>query len=320
MTPRRLLALLLLAARAAAYMPYYYSDEEECTCTCLHPSCGLSFGAVERIPPTSLNTVPCVDLSDCESAPQRPEGPYYQGCWTVAEGFPQEDLPVSLCAEEQPRRLLRFGGYVDDRCFLVYNIRFWTNQVSLDVVGADEANDIFTCATADLAGVSPDQVVVVDINPNSPSLLTAELEIAVRGEAQARAVQERLSGAPPGPPPPFPGSPPPGPPTGGKTKEDATAAIRACALKKKAPSVWQEASVDPFVGGKEAKIVPERPIPADVQGCCWGSAGGNVGPIEPIEPIPLDPEANEGSPAPPPTPMEMTTTTTMTTAPYNSTA
>ena len=102
--------------------------------------------------------------------------------------------------------------------------------------------------------------------------------------------------------------------------EDATAAIRACALKKKAPTVWQEASVDPFVGGKEAKIVPERPIPADVQGCCWGSAGGNVGPIEPIEPIPLDPEANEGPPAPPPTPMEMTTTTTMTTAPYNSTA
>ena len=270
MTPRRLLALLLLAARAAAYMPYYYSDEEECTCTCLHPSCGLSFGAVERIPPTSLNTVPCVDLSDCESAPQRPEGPYYQGCWTVAEGFPQEDLPVSLCAEEQPRRRLRFGGYVDDRCFLVYNIRFWTNQVSLDVVGADEANDIFTCATADLAGVSPDQVVVLEITHH----LTVECEIAVRGEAQARAVQERLSGAPPGPPPPFPGSPPPGPPTGGKTKEDATAAIRACALKKKAPTVWQAASVDPFIGGgppNPSLVKREREIPADVQGCCCGS-------------------------------------------------
>ena len=73
-------------------------------------------------------------------------------------------------------------------------------------------------------------------------------------------------------PPGLPGSPPPLPgPFGGKTKADATAAIRACALKKKAPTVWQEASVDPFVGGKEAKIVPERPIPADVQGCCCGS-------------------------------------------------
>ena len=272
MTPRRLLALLLLAARAAAYMPYYYSDEEECTCTCLHPSCGLSFGAVERIPPTSLNTVPCVDLSDCESAPQRPEGPYYQGCWTVAEGFPQEDLPVSLCAEEQPRRRLRFGGYVDDRCFLVYNIRFWTNQVSLDVVGADEANDIFACATADLAGVSPDQVVVLEITHH----LTVECEIAVRGEAQARAVQRRLSGAPPAPPPDLPPGlpPPPGPPVGGKTKADATAAIKACAEKKKAMPVWQSASVDPFIGGEKAPSIvkPERAIPADVQGCCCGAA------------------------------------------------
>ena len=153
---RRLLALLLLAARAAA-------EEPDCTCTCLHPSCGLSFGAVEPLPPDSLNTVPCVDASDCEDATQFINGPYYQGCWTVADGFPQEDLPVSLCAEPRRRRLL-FSNYVDDRCFLVYNIRFWMNQVNLDVVGADEANDIFTCATADLAGVSPDQVVVQDLN------------------------------------------------------------------------------------------------------------------------------------------------------------
>ena len=146
----------------------------------------------------------------------------------------------------------------------------------MDVVGADEANDIFACATADLAGVSPDQVVVVDINPNSPSLLTAELEIAVRGEAQARAVQRRLSGAPPAPPPDLPPGlpPPPGPPVGGKTKADATAAIKACAEKKKAMPVWQSASVDPFIGGKKAPSIvkPEREIPADVQGCCCGAA------------------------------------------------
>jgi hypothetical protein len=277
MTPRRLLALLLAALAAA--------EEPDCTCTCLHSSCGLSFvGAVEPLPPDSLNIVPCVDPSDCESAPQYVEGPYYQGCWTVADGFPREDLPVSLCAEEQPRRRLRFSNYVDDPCFLVYNIRFWTNDVSLDVVGEDEANDIFTCATADLAGVSPDQVVVQEINPNSPSLLTAECEIAVRGEAQARAIQKRLSGAPPGPPPGpppglpplFPGSPPPppGPPAGGKTKADADAAIRACALRKKAMPVWQSASVDPFIGGgppNPSLVKREREIPADVQGCCCGA-------------------------------------------------
>ena len=178
-----------------------------------------------------------------------------------------------------------------------------------------------------LADVSPDRVELLKIEQGSPPKpqVIASFLIAVSGEAQALAVQRRLAGPPPPPPPVsppgLPGSPPPLPgPFGGKTKADATAAIRACALKKKAPSVWQEASVDPFVGGKEAKIVPERPIPADVQDCCWGSAGGNVGPIEPIEPIPLDPEANEGPHTPPPTPMEMTTTTTMTTAPYNSTA
>ena len=265
-------ALLLVAARAAA---------DDCTCTCLHPSCGLSFGTVEPLPPDSPRIVPCVDLSDCESAPQFIDGPYYEGCWTVAEGFPEEDLPVSLCAEEQPRRRLRFSHYVDDRCFLVYNIRFWTSYVSLDVVGEDQANDIFTCATADLAGVSPDQVVVLEISQGSPPnpQVFAKCEIAVRGEAEAHAVQRRLSGAPPPPPPLFPGSPPPppGPPGGGKTKADATAAIKACALRKKdASEEWQAASVDPFIGGKKASSIvkPEPAIPADVKGCCCGSVDG----------------------------------------------
>ena len=80
-------------------------------------------------------------------------------------------------------------------------------------------------------------------------------------------------------------------------------------------AVWQGASVDPFVA--PPRVVPEREIPADVQGCCCGASPAA---IELPVPIPLDPEANEGPPAPPPTPMEMTTTTTMTTAPYNSTA
>ena len=106
--------------------------------------------------------------------------------------------------------------------------------------------------------------------PPKPQV-TAAYEIAVSGEAHARAVQRRLSGRPPTPPL-FPGLPP-GPPVAGKTKEDATAAIRACALKKKAPSVWQEASVDTFIGGERfpSIVKPEREIPPDVQGCCCGS-------------------------------------------------
>ena len=47
-----------------------------------------------------------------------------------------------------------------------------------------------------------------------------------------------------------------------------------CSEKKKAMPVWQEASVDPFIGGKPPSpslIKREREIPADVQGCCCGS-------------------------------------------------
>ena len=87
-----------------------------------------------------------------------------------------------------------------------------------------------------------------------------------------------------------------------------------------APLAWRDASVDPFVA--PPRVVPERAIPADVQGCCCGST--RVPDDDPFpEPIPLDPlaeEAFEEPPAPTPAPMEMTTTTTMTTAPYNSTA
>ena len=78
----------------------------------------------------------------------------------------------------------------------------------------------------------------------------------------------------PAPPPPFPGAPPPGPPVGGKTKADATAAIKACAEKKKAMPVWQSASVDPFIGGNPPNpslVKREREIPPDVQGCCCGA-------------------------------------------------
>ena len=61
---------------------------------------------------------------------------------------------------------------------------------------------------------------------------------------------------------------------GGKTKADATAAIKECALRKKASAVWQAASVDPFIGGKPPSpslVKPEREIPPDVQGCCCGA-------------------------------------------------
>ena len=101
------------------------------------------------------------------------------------------------------------------------------------------------------------------------------MQLCSRVQAQAQAVQRRLSGAPPPPPPDLPPGlpPPPGPPVGGKTKEDATAAITACAEKKKAMPVWQSASVDPFIGGKKTPSIVkrEREIPADVQGCCCGS-------------------------------------------------
>ena len=62
--------------------------------------------------------------------------------------------------------------------------------------------------------------------------------------------------------------------TAARAQEDATAAIKACAEKKKAMPVWQSASVDPFIGGKPPSpslVKREREIPADVQGCCCGS-------------------------------------------------
>ena len=71
--------------------------------------------------------------------------------------------------------------------------------------------------------------------------------------------------------------------------EDATAAIRACALKKKAPTVWQEASVDPFIGGKPPSpslVKREREIPPDVQGCCCGSVFSNADPFPGPVPLP----------------------------------
>ena len=150
----------------------------------------------------------------------------------------------------------------------------------------DNADEVFKCAAASLADVSPDRVELLKIEQGSPPMpqVIASFLIAVSGEAQALAVQRRLSGAPPPPPPDLPPGlpPPPGPPVGGKTKEDATAAITACAEKKKAMPVWQSASVDPFIGGKPPSpslIKREREIPADVQGCCCGSVFSNNDPF-----------------------------------------
>jgi len=48
---------------------------------------------------------------------------------------------------------------------------------------------------------------------------------------------------------------------------------RVDAPPAQAMPVWQEASVDPFIGGEKAPSIVkrEREIPADVQGCCCGS-------------------------------------------------
>ncbi len=102
--PRLRPALLLLAARAI-------TTATACSCTCIGADCGHASTdvTVELLEPTSPNVVPCRDGSDCEDA-SPVEGPYYQGCWTVAEGFPAGSLPVSFCAEERPRRRLRFSN------------------------------------------------------------------------------------------------------------------------------------------------------------------------------------------------------------------
>jgi hypothetical protein len=326
MMPRLCLALLLAAraiTTATASLTFLCLDQ----CTCIGDDCGYASTGetVEFVDPTTPtgarnpNVVPCRDDSDCEDASPR-EGPYYDACWTVADGFPAADLPASYCAEEQPRRRLRFSNYVDDRCFLVEGGEFYTDDITLAGVGAEEADEVFTCAAASLAGVPPSRVVLTDVEQGSPSpstnpQVTANFFIAVRGEAEALEVQTRLKYGDsearrvllPVPVPP----PPPPPPSGGN--ERATEAIKECAVTRSA--VWQGASVDPFVA--PPRVVPEREIPADVQGCCCGASPAA---IELPVPIPLDPEANEGPPAPPPAPMEMTTTTTMTTAPYNSTA
>ena len=227
------------------------------------------------IPPTSRYTVPCATNDDCEDASVPVGGPYYEGCWTVADGFPTADLPVSYCAEEQPRRRLRFSNYVDDRCFLVERGVFYTDDITLAAVD-EEADEIYTCAAASLAGVAPSRVVLEEIRgTTTPPQVIVDFIIAVRGEAEALEVQTRLkygsSTPPPVPLPPFELLPPGRRlNTGSEGNERATEAIKTCAVTRSAaPSVWHGASVDPYVA--PARVVQEREIPADVQGCCCGA-------------------------------------------------
>ena len=227
------------------------------------------------IPPTSRYTVPCATNSDCEDASVPVGGPYYEQCWTVADGFPTADLPVSYCAEEQPRRRLRFSNYVDDRCFLVERGVFYTDDITLAAVD-EEADEIYTCAAASLAGVAPSRVVLEEIRgTTTPPQVIVDFIIAVRGEAEALEVQTRLkygsSTPPPVPLPPFELLPPGRRlNTGSEGNERATEAIKTCAVTRSAaPSVWHAASVDPYVA--PARVVQEREIPADVQGCCCGA-------------------------------------------------
>ena len=276
MMPRRLLALLL-AARAittATASSFGFCPGQ---CTCIGDDCGdASTGAtVSFIPPTSRYTVPCVTNDDCEDAGPR-EGPYYEACWTVADGFPTADLPVSYCAEEQPRRRLRFSTYVDDRCFLVERGVFYTDFITLAAVD-EEADEIYRCAAASLAGVPPSRVVLEEIRQGTgtrPQVIV-DFFIAVRGEAEALEVQTRLkygsSTPPPVPLPPF-DILPLGRRlnTGSEGNERATEAIKTCAVTRSAaPSVWHAASVDPYVA--PPRVVQEREIPPDVQGCCCGA-------------------------------------------------
>ena len=292
--PRLCLALLLAAraiTTATASLTFLCLDQ----CTCIGDDCGYASTGetVEFVDPTTPtgarnpNVVPCRDDSDCEDASPR-EGPYYDACWTVADGFPAADLPASYCAEEQPRRRLRFSNYVDDRCFLVEGGEFYTDDITLAGVGAEEADEVFTCAAASLAGVPQSRVVLTDVEQGSPSpstnpQVTANFFIAVRGEAEALEVQTRLkygsSTPPPVPVPPFDlPSPVPLPPgrrlnTGSEGNERATEAIKTCAATRSATkstsTSWQGASVDPYVA--PARVVQEREIPADVQGCCCGA-------------------------------------------------
>ncbi len=87
-------------------------------------------------------------------------------------------------------------------------------------------------------------------------------------------------------------------------------------------AVWQGASVDPFVA--PPRVVQEREIPADVQGCCCGAIVAI--PLPDPFPVPEEEEEEEAfeeafeePPAPTPAPVVMITSTTMTTAPYSST-
>ena len=112
-------------------------------------------------------------------------------------------------------------------------------------------------------------------SPSTNPQVTANFFIAVRGEAEALEVQTRLkygsSTPPPVPLPPFELLPPGRRlNTGSEGNERATEAIKTCAVTRSAaPSVWHAASVDPYVA--PARVVQEREIPADVQGCCCGA-------------------------------------------------
>ena len=58
--------------------------------------------------------------------------------------------------------------------------------------------------------------------------------------------------------------------TGSEGNERATEAIKTCAVTRSAaPLAWRDASFNPFVA--PPRVVQEREIPADVQGCCCGA-------------------------------------------------
>ena len=190
-------------------------------------------------------------------------------------------------------------------------------------VGDEEADEIYRCAAARLAGVPQSRVVLLEVEQGFPQVI-ANFVIAVRGEAEALEVQTRLKYGEESRRRLFenlPPLPPPLPPPPSEGNERATEAIKACAVTRSAaPLAWRDASVDPFVA--PPRVVQEREIPADVQGCCCGAIVAI--PLPDPFPVPEEEEeafeeAFEEPPAPTPAPVVMITSTTMTTAPYSST-
>uniref|UniRef100_A0A7S4EAV5 Protein kinase domain-containing protein n=1 Tax=Pelagomonas calceolata TaxID=35677 RepID=A0A7S4EAV5_9STRA len=262
--PRLCLALLLLAARAAAEPP----DHDPCTC--LSQSCGLSFGTVAQldltVPLDRLKIVPCVGDSDCEDAPQPVEGPYYEGCWTVADDppFPSNELPVSLCAEPRRRRLL-FANHVVNSAYVV------TGDLAFDGITYETALasvDVFVAAVASLCGVDESAVSVVisqarrrhlsrrRLDDGETGSVKVEYTVAVETEAAAASVSTLMEDS---------------------STEDVSAAVKKAATEAGADEDFADVETT-AVGTPTTALAPQPDGDAPATTASEGSSGGGGGP------------------------------------------